>query len=314
MSVGPFSVMAVREEDVAARVREAWRMGAGGSIATVNIDILRATTRDSALAELVSHSDIVVADGMPVAWAARMSGHPLPERVTGASLVWTLAEAAAASGRSVYIIGGDPGVPEAAGAALSNRFPGLRVAGTDSPPFGFEKDPEQLAEVVRRARRARPDLVLVGLGFPKQEHLITRLRKVLPDAWMLGCGAGIPFAAGQFRRAPVVLQRTGAEWLFRLAQEPRRLARRYLAHDLPFALALLGRAALGRLGGATQATRPALVLRAGLPPVPVQTSIERLGPVRQPSPVRALASAKPRPVTVRVPDDAPPLPRTAQGA
>src|SRR4051794_29652694 len=102
VSVGPFSVMAISESDVATRVRDAWQRGAGGSIATVNVDILRATTRDSALAALVSASDIVVADGMPVAWAASVSGHPLPERVTGASLVWTLAEAAAASGRAVY--------------------------------------------------------------------------------------------------------------------------------------------------------------------------------------------------------------------
>ena len=323
VSVGPFSVMAISEADVATRVRAAWRRGAGGSIATVNVDILRATTRDSALATLVSDSDIVVADGMPVAWAASVSGHPLPERVTGASLVWTLAEAAAESNRSIYIIGGDPGIPEAAGAALADRFPGLRVAGTDSPPFGFEKDEKQLAGVIRRAKLARPDLVLVGLGFPKQENLIARLRKVLPNAWMLGCGAGIPFAAGQFKRAPEMLQKTGTEWLFRLVQEPRRLARRYLVHDLPFAFGLLARAALGRLGTAAPG-RPALVLRAGLPPVPAQASTVLPGAVRpstvrasavlQPSPVSALTSTASRPVTVRVDPASAPRPRRAQEA
>ncbi|HEY0508900.1 MAG TPA: WecB/TagA/CpsF family glycosyltransferase [Blastococcus sp.] len=309
VSVGPFSVMAISEAEVASRVRAAWRRGAGGSIATVNVDILRSATRDSALAALVSDSDIVVADGMPVAWAASVSGHPLPERVTGASLVWTLSEAAAASGRSVYIIGGDPGVPEAAGVALAAQFPGLRVAGTDSPPFGFEKDEEQLSGVVWRARLARPDLVLVGLGFPKQENLIVALRTVLPQAWMLGCGAGIPFAAGQFRRAPSVLQRTGTEWMFRLVQEPRRLGRRYLLHDLPFALGLLGRAATGRLGSATPAALPAPARQTALPPVPVRAST-----ARQSSAVHALTATTSRPISLRIPSASAPQPRRAREA
>jgi N-acetylglucosaminyldiphosphoundecaprenol N-acetyl-beta-D-mannosaminyltransferase len=247
VSIGAVSVLAITEAEVAARVSESWYRGVGGSIATVNVDILRAAERDSQLASLVAEADIVVADGMPLVWASSMSGRPLPERVTGASLVSTLAEAAAASLRSVYVIGGDPGVPEAAGVALADRFPGLRVAGADSPPFGFEKDEEQLAELVDRVAQARPDLVLVGLGFPKQERLIARLRTVLPQAWMLGCGAGVPFAAGQFRRAPALVQRMGAEWAHRLLLEPRRLARRYLMHDMPFAVLLLARAMTGRM-------------------------------------------------------------------
>jgi N-acetylglucosaminyldiphosphoundecaprenol N-acetyl-beta-D-mannosaminyltransferase len=97
-------------------------------------------------------------------------------------------------------------------------------------------------EVVARVRAAEPDLVLVGLGFPRQERIIEALRAEVPHAWYLGCGAGIPMAAGRFRRAPVPLQRMGAEWLYRLALEPRRLARRYLRDDAPFALALLAAA------------------------------------------------------------------------
>jgi N-acetylglucosaminyldiphosphoundecaprenol N-acetyl-beta-D-mannosaminyltransferase len=309
VSVGPFSIMAMTEAEVAERVGASWRHGVGGAIATVNVDILRASTRDSGLARLVARSDIVVADGMPLVWAASVSGHPLPERVTGASLVWTLAEAAAASGRSVYIIGGDPGIPEAAGEALTAQFRGLRVVGTDSPPFGFDTDEEQLAGVIQRVRRARPDLVLVGLGFPKQENLIARLRTVVPHAWLLGCGAGIPFAAGQFRRAPVLLQRTGTEWIFRLILEPRRLVRRYLAHDLPFALGLLVRAATGRLGGPVATPVPAPAIQAGRPPVPVRPS-----PARQPVTVRALTSTASRPVTVRIPSAPPPASRRARRA
>src|SRR4051794_17236596 len=234
--VGVVSVMPLRESDVAQYVADAWRRGEGGSIVTVNVDILRAASRDSGLAELISDAEIVVADGMPVVWAASVAGSPVPERVTGASLVSTLAEAAAASARSVYLIGGEPGVPEAAGEALANRFPRLRVVGADSPPFGFEDDERAVTELVGRVARARPDLVLVGLGFPKQERLIERLRPATPGAWMLGWGAGIPRAGGQSPRAPALVQRVGGGWLHRLVLEPRRLFRRYVINDLPFAL------------------------------------------------------------------------------
>jgi N-acetylglucosaminyldiphosphoundecaprenol N-acetyl-beta-D-mannosaminyltransferase len=240
--VGVAQVMAITEAGVAEHVAESWSRGEGGSIVTLNVDILRAATRDRRLAALVSDAEIVVADGMPLVWATTMAGSPVPERVTGASLVSTLAETAAECGRSVYLIGGDPGVPEAAAEALAEQFPGLRIAGTESPPYGFEKDEQHVTDLVARVARTRPDLVLVGLGFPKQEHLIARLRRAIPHAWMLGCGAGIPMAAGQFRRAPVALQRIGAEWLHRLALEPRRLARRYLVHNVPFALWLLAQA------------------------------------------------------------------------
>src|SRR4051812_8053909 len=244
--VGAVSIMSMTEADVTEHVARSWRRGQGGSIVTVNVDILRAATRNDDLAALVADAEIVVADGMPVVWAASLAGMPVPERVAGSSLVWTLAEIAAREGRSVYLLGGDPGVPEAAARALVEQFPTLRIAGTDSPPYGFDKDQWQLAAVVARVRRAAPDLVFVGLGFPKQEHLLTRLRAVLPRAWMLGCGAGIAMAAGQFRRAPVALQRMGAEWVHRLLLEPRRLARRYLLNDLPFALGLLAQAWTGR--------------------------------------------------------------------
>lgn len=246
--IGCASIARLSEADVAHEVANGWADGFGGWIVTVNVDILRKLRGNPALADLVGSAPLVVADGMPLVWAARIARTPLPERVTGSSLVLTLAAAAATSERSVYLLGGDSGVPEAAGAILAQRFPGLVVAGTDSPPYGFDDDEESVTEVVDRVVQARPDLVLVGLGFPKQERLIARLRALLPAAWYLGCGAGIPMAAGQYRRASPTLQRLGLEWAHRLALEPRRLARRYLVHDLPFAVELLSRAAVQRIG------------------------------------------------------------------
>lgn len=205
-------------------------------------------TRDSTLSELISRAELVVADGMPVVWAGRLAGGHVPERITGSSLVFSLCGRAEAESRSVYLLGGDPGIPEEAARVLCDRYPRLKVVGTDSPPFGFDSDEHAVRGVVDRVVDAQPDLVLVGLGFPKQERLIERLRPVLPATWYLGCGAGIPMAAGQFSRASATLQRMGGEWLHRLALEPRRLARRYLRDDLPFALILLAGGLRSRLG------------------------------------------------------------------
>ncbi|MEU4515649.1 WecB/TagA/CpsF family glycosyltransferase [Nonomuraea wenchangensis] len=247
MRVGAVHVMAVTEAAVADHVSRAWSAGRGGAIVTANVDIVRAATRDPALAALVARAELVVADGMPVVWAGRLAGARIPERVTGASLVHTLAGRAARDGRPVYLLGGDEGVPEAAARALLERYPALRIAGTDSPPYGFDADPAARRAVVERVAEAGPGLVLVGLGFPKQERLIAELRPELPAAWFLGCGAGIAMAAGQFSRAPEALQRAGGEWLHRLALEPRRLLRRYLLHDAPFAVRLLTGALRARL-------------------------------------------------------------------
>src|SRR4051812_10771273 len=122
--VGVVGVMPLSEAAVAERVVRGWAAGDGGSIVTVNVDIARAATRRPELAELVSEAEVVVADGMPIVWAAALAGTPVPERVTGSSLVFSLSAAAAREGRSVYLLGGAPGVPEAAAAALAQRFPG----------------------------------------------------------------------------------------------------------------------------------------------------------------------------------------------
>jgi N-acetylglucosaminyldiphosphoundecaprenol N-acetyl-beta-D-mannosaminyltransferase len=245
--VGAVDVMAISEAGVAEHVSAAWHAGRGGWIVTANVDIVRAATRDPALAALVAEAELVVADGMPLVWASRLVGRPVPHRVTGSSLIYTLSERAALDGRSVFLLGGEPGDAESAGRALARRYPGLRVAGSCSPPFGFDTSPDTMRKIVDEVAGAAPDLVFVGLGFPKQERTIQALRPHLPGAWHLGCGAAIPMAAGRFQRAPERVQRMGAEWLYRLWLEPRRLARRYLRDDVPYAMTLLAQAALTRL-------------------------------------------------------------------
>lgn len=231
--------------------------GRGGWVVTSNLDHLLRAGRDADFRSMLEVADLVVADGTPLVWASKLQGTPLPERVAGSSLVWTLAQAGAKKQRSVYMLGGDPGTAEAAGAILIQKYPGLRLAGTYCPPMGFEKDPAQMAAMTAALRDSGADMVYVALGSPKQERLIREIRAVLPQAWWLGIGISLSFICGDVKRAPVWVQKLGLEWLHRMAQEPRRLAKRYLVDGIPFALLLLSLSILRRLAKAkTSLIRP----------------------------------------------------------
>lgn len=221
--------------------------GAGGVVVTHNLDHLRRLRQDRGFWQVCDHADLRVADGMPLLWAAALRGTPLPERVAGSSLMPKLSAAAAAEGRSVFLLGGEPGTAEAAAAALVQATPQLQIAGTDCPPHGFESDPGVTAALRRRLAESAPDIVFVALGSPKQELLIDAYRDVLPRAWWLGVGITFSFLSGDVQRAPGWMQSTGLEWAHRLSQEPRRLARRYLIDGVPYAGAMLARAGVERI-------------------------------------------------------------------
>jgi N-acetylglucosaminyldiphosphoundecaprenol N-acetyl-beta-D-mannosaminyltransferase len=212
--------------------------GRGGWLVTANLDFLRRHVRDPQARALYDQADVTVADGMPLVWAARLQGDQLPERVAGSSMVGLVAERAAAEKRSLYFLGGAPGAADRAGAILTERHPGLRIAGTSSPMLSLPPTPAELGPIREELARLRPDILLVGLGSPKQEHLISELRATLPGTWMIGVGISFSFIAGDVRRAPPWMQKTGLEWVHRMAQEPRRLAHRYLVDDIPFAFSL----------------------------------------------------------------------------
>lgn len=188
-----------------------------------------------------------MADGAPLIWAARIAGRPLPARVPGSDLIWSISGALADKGYSVYLLGGEPGTSEIAARALTDRYLGITIAGHSSPPFGFDTRSNEYTAVCADVIAARPDFVYVGLGFPKQERVIARLRSALPETWFMGCGAAIGFVAGAHSRAPRWMQRSGLEWVHRLSLEPTRLMRRYLVEDAPFAARLLAGSAVTRL-------------------------------------------------------------------
>ncbi|WP_432520372.1 WecB/TagA/CpsF family glycosyltransferase [Kineococcus sp. SYSU DK006] len=245
ITVDDIAFDALREQEVVAHVMAALDAGRGGNLITPNVDILRQLRRPQ-LRDLAEQAELVVPDGMPIVWASRLQGEELPERVTGSSLIWSISAAAAESDRTLYLLGGAEGIAERAADRLTEEFADLRMAGWDCPPFGFERDARVLEQVVGAVVEAKPDIVFVALGFPKQERLMQLLREHLPSTWFIGCGGTLTMVAGEVSRAPVWIQRSGLEWVHRLAMEPRRMAKRYLVHDLPYAAGLMARSVARR--------------------------------------------------------------------
>ena len=229
--------------------------GRGGWVITANLDHARRAVGEVEYGEMCREADLVLADGMPIVWAAKIQGTPLPERVAGSALTEPLARKAAGTDLSLFILGGTEGTAAAAASLLENRYPGLQIAGTYCPPFGFERDAEQMALIRRELKRTRPALIYVALGSPKQERLIRELRVEHPQAWFIGIGISLSFLIGEIPRAPRWMQATGLEWAHRLAHEPRRLFWRYIIAGLPHAAKLLGGAAVRRMRGVSQPAR-----------------------------------------------------------
>ena len=241
--------MGVVSEAAAVRaIVDAAEAGRGHWTITANLDHIRRYHHYHFQKSLIDDADLVVADGMPLIWASHLAGEPLPERVSGSSMVWSICEAASARRQSVFLLGGDPGVAERAAHIFQDSWPDLEIAGTACPTVGFESDEQELDRIQRQVTEAAPRIVFVALGFPKQDLLIRSLRHSLPGASFLGVGISLSYVTGDLSRAPGWICRLGLEWAYRLSQQPtRRLARRYLVDGLPFALRLMMSAARHRV-------------------------------------------------------------------
>jgi N-acetylglucosaminyldiphosphoundecaprenol N-acetyl-beta-D-mannosaminyltransferase len=252
--IGRIEIDRLGFEDALQAIEALVERGRGGAVLTPNVDHVVRAERDAALRAAYSGADLALADGMPLVWASRLLGAPLPGRVAGSDLVLPLADRAARRGWSVYLLGGAAGDAERAAAVLDAR--GVRIAGIDAPRIdGGPQGARAAAAAAERVRAARPALVYVALGAPKQEIWIDRHRAVLAPAVAVGVGASLAFLAGSIPRAPRWMSRAGLEWAHRLAREPRRLWRRYLLEDPAFLAILLRsvrreRAARAGRGGA----------------------------------------------------------------
>ena len=215
------------------------RGGAPSFLVTANAHYAMLAERRPELRALNRRAAMVLADGAPLVWASRLAGRPLPERVAGSDLIYGLAERAAAAGLPVYFLGGAPGVAAQAVERLAARCPGLRVVGVESPPFR-PLSPQEQAEQLGRIRAAAPAILILALMMPAGELWLGEHLAAAGVPLGVNLGASLDFVAGRVRRAPPWMQRSGLEWFYRFAQEPRRLGGRYLRN---------GRYVLARLAG-----------------------------------------------------------------
>jgi N-acetylglucosaminyldiphosphoundecaprenol N-acetyl-beta-D-mannosaminyltransferase len=231
--IGQVEIDSLTFDEALDRIAELVDRGEGGAVFTPNVDhVVKAETHPE-FRRAYSRADLCLADGMPIVWASRLLGSPLPEKVSGSDLVLPLARLAAERRWRLYLLGGAPGVAEAAGEEMAREL-GVRVVGTDSPVVDADGGMQHADDALERLRAARPDLVLVALGAPKQELWSDRFRRRITPAVAIGVGGSLDFITGRVRRAPAWMSRAGLEWLFRLAQEPRRMWRRYLIQDPRF--------------------------------------------------------------------------------
>ena len=220
-------------------------------VCTGNLDHLVLAERDPDFRAVYKKADLVVADGAPVVWLSRIAsnaaGGRLPERVAGSDLFWEIGRLSGEANLRVFFLGGKPGAAAKAADVIEQRHPGARIVGTYCPPFETFNTAEEQATIRRIVRQASPDILLVAFGAPKQEKWIAANKDLLGVPVSIGVGGSFEMAAGLLQRAPSWMQKVGFEWLYRFAQEPRRLFQRYFVDDLPYLVGAAARALAQRL-------------------------------------------------------------------
>ncbi len=233
--------------EMALSIIEGWiTRGERQYICLATVNGIMECQRDPALTEAFNSSGLTTPDGMPLVWLSRLHGFERVGRVYGPDLMEALCELSRKKGYRHYLYGGADGVAELLKSRLCERFPGLEIVGTQSPPFR-PLTPQEDTEAVCSINEAEPDIVWIGLGSPKQDHWMSAHVGRIAAPVLIGVGAAFDFHAGRKKQAPRWMQRSGLEWLFRLTQEPGRLWWRYLVYNPLFVtLVLLQRASIKR--------------------------------------------------------------------
>lgn len=241
----------VTMDEATARIVELARMrDRPRYVCTGNLDHLAVAALDREFRTAYQDADLVVADGAPVVWLSRLGGTPLKERVAGSDLFWTLGRASAEAGVTLFFLGGVEGAAEAAKDVLEERFPSVKIVGTYCPPFATFATTQEQDRIAEEVRKARPDILLVAFGAPKQEKWIHANRDRLGVPVSIGVGGSFEMASGMLKRAPPWMQRVGLEWAYRFAQQPRRLFSRYILRDVPHLARAAARIVIDRTIGA----------------------------------------------------------------
>jgi N-acetylglucosaminyldiphosphoundecaprenol N-acetyl-beta-D-mannosaminyltransferase len=221
-------------EAIATILDHAASNGAPAYVTPTNTQCLVMMQSDLKLRQIYNEAFLAVPDGVPLLWAAQLMRQPLNGRVNGTDLMEHLCREAAGMGLRIFFLGGRPQMAERAAVRLQMQYPGINIVGTCCPEMGFEKDAIALAEINDLIRSARPHLLFVGLGVPKQEYWIQKHHQAIDVPISVAVGGSFEMLAGQVNRAPKWMQRSGLEWLFRLLIEPQRLWKRYLVCNSAF--------------------------------------------------------------------------------
>jgi N-acetylglucosaminyldiphosphoundecaprenol N-acetyl-beta-D-mannosaminyltransferase len=232
--IGPIKISLLSAEELTQRL-------IGHAFGTETQHVVTANAQFYVLAEeradfreCIQGADYVCADGVSIVVACKWLGRAKATRIPGVDLVTDLCKEAAGLWLRVFFLGGNPGSAEKSAAILTERFPGLQVAGISCPPKGFLSNPEMLNVVLSEIRESHPAILFVALGAPLQEFFIRDHIRAMNIPVALGIGGSLDIIAGEFKRAPQYIQRMGLEWAYRFAQEPRRLARRYIVGNALF--------------------------------------------------------------------------------
>lgn len=214
-------------------VRALVACGEGGAIFTPNVDHVVLVESNAGFRKAYRHASLSLADGVPLIWTSRILGRQLPEKLSGSDMLVPISTLAAEEGWSIYLLGGLPGAAELAAERL-RELCNVNIVGIDASMVSAEGNTPGDVEVIDRIRAARPDIVFVALGTPKQELFIWRSMEQFRPAVAVGVGASLDFLSGFVTRAPRWISNSGFEWAYRLVQDPRRLWRRYLVRGPRF--------------------------------------------------------------------------------
>lgn len=209
-----------------------------GHVITPNVDQIVRIESNSYFAKICNNAELLLADGHPLLWIAKWYKNPIKEKICGSDLVPHLCARAADKGYSVFLLGAAPGVAKKAAVKLKAQYSGLIIAGTYSPPLGFENNPNEIEKINSILKESNADLLFVGMGVPKQDIFIYENMNKYKIPMSFSIGATIDFIAGEQKRAPKWMSKIGIEWLYRLLADPKRMFKRYIIDDMKiFALA-----------------------------------------------------------------------------
>ncbi len=213
------NVHAINSAEALRIIEEFILSGTPHIVVTADASAVVMAQSDPDLMEIINTADLVTPDGAGILWAARRLGTPLAERVSGVDLVQALCERGAETGHKPFLLGAAPGIAEEAAYALEQQYPGLKIAGTHHGFF----TPEESDALVRKIRECKPDMLFVAMGQPRQEKWIRQYMEAMGVPVSMGVGGTFDVLSGRVKRAPVWMQRSGLEWIYRLARNPRKI-------------------------------------------------------------------------------------------